>query len=367
MTNATFFARSYADARAKLYQTARDTGGRVLHPRVMDGVRAADGDELATDAIWYGPPAARSLVVITSGTHGVEGFAGSGAQQALAHAAGSLLAGNDTAIVLVHAINPHGFSNLRRVNEHNVDLNRNFIDFDKPLPSSPSYEAWHRLLAPGDWRGAARAATESRLTELVAEQGALAVQAAAAGGQYAFPNGLFYGGTGPAWSNRTWRGILADLCRTASRIVHVDIHTGLGPYGYGELVYTGGFDHPAHARAIKGLSSVGLRTMGELGSNCHQVGGTMNQAVLDLEGRCEVVSVTLEYGTVTFDRLLHALGADNWLHAHDGPELAEAGAIAQTMLDAFYPDDLAWRDSVISRFAEVAGSLVAMPTSSMRD
>ncbi len=35
---------------------------------------------------------------------------------------------------MLHALNPYGFSHLRRANEDNADLNRNFVDFAAPLP-----------------------------------------------------------------------------------------------------------------------------------------------------------------------------------------------------------------------------------------
>ena len=49
------------------------------------------------------------------------------------------LAGDNLSIVLLHASNPYGFAWGRRVNEDNVDLNRNFVDFDAPLPENPGY------------------------------------------------------------------------------------------------------------------------------------------------------------------------------------------------------------------------------------
>ena len=59
----------------------------------------------------------------------------------------------DTALVLVHANNPHGFAHQRRVNEDNIDLNRNFIDFDAKTPESPEYAELHPALVPEAWDG----------------------------------------------------------------------------------------------------------------------------------------------------------------------------------------------------------------------
>src|SRR5205807_10591933 len=84
--------------------------------------------------------------------HGVEGFGGAGCQVGfLIDRLYEALPSSGCAL-LVHALNPHGFAWLRRVNEDNVDLNRNFIDFSQP-PSSAAYEPLHDWLVPTDWEG----------------------------------------------------------------------------------------------------------------------------------------------------------------------------------------------------------------------
>ena len=51
--------------------------------------------------------------------------------------------------VLLHALNPYGFAWLRRVNEHNVDLNRNFLLPGEAYRGSPAgYAALDPLLNP---------------------------------------------------------------------------------------------------------------------------------------------------------------------------------------------------------------------------
>jgi hypothetical protein len=49
------------------------------------------------------------------------------------------------------------------------------------------------------------------------------------GGQYDQPDGIFYGGTGPAWSNELIRRIIRENCGGAERVLFLDLHTGLGP------------------------------------------------------------------------------------------------------------------------------------------
>jgi hypothetical protein len=106
---------------------------------------------------------------------------------------------------LVHTLNPYGFAYLRRTNEDNVDS----ITFlhSGPYQTTPSTPV-HPMLVPEEWHGPSRAEAEVRLASYVAERGARALQAAVSRGQYSHPDGLFYGGRKPAWSNDVWRTIL---------------------------------------------------------------------------------------------------------------------------------------------------------------
>src|SRR6516225_9551772 len=98
-----------------------------------------------------------------SGTHGVEGFCGSGCQTGYLNDRLYEALSSKSAVILVHALNPFGFAWLRRVNEDNIDVNRNFHDFRKPLPSSEAYEQLHGWLVPGDWTGPQREKADAAL------------------------------------------------------------------------------------------------------------------------------------------------------------------------------------------------------------
>ena len=70
------------------------------------------------------------------------------------------------ALVLVHAVNPHGFSHLHRTNEDNIDLNRNHIDFGAPLPVNAQYAEVEPLVLPATWPPTA--ADEAAMAALMA-------------------------------------------------------------------------------------------------------------------------------------------------------------------------------------------------------
>ncbi len=151
---------------------------------------------------------------------------------------------------MVHANNPHGFAHERRVNEDNIDLNRNFIDFDDGLPESPGYAELHPTLVPEAWNGEARETAEAAIKAYIQREGLSAFQQVTSRGQYTHPDGLFYGGTGPSWSRRIIEGFAREHLARAERIALIDFHTGLGPRGYGEIIGRGGPGDPQYERTV---------------------------------------------------------------------------------------------------------------------
>src|SRR6266540_1064362 len=146
------FSQSYAEARAKFLAAARVRQlGVASH--ALAGYHGIDGEALAIDVALLGKPDAKGLLVLTSATHGIEGYCGSGVQIGLLQDVGFVRATLDAgaAVLFVHAVNPYGFSHGRRVNEDNADLNRNFRDFSVPPPPNTAYAAVHPLLVPATW------------------------------------------------------------------------------------------------------------------------------------------------------------------------------------------------------------------------
>lgn len=161
-----------------------------------------------------GDPAGPRLLIVSSACHGVEGFGGSGVQVFALHDTEWRAKARDAgvAVLYIHALNPYGFSHVRRVTQENVDLNRNFHDFSAPLPVNEGYRRVHPLLFPPTWPP--DAANQATIQDFVARNGLAAWQAAITGGQYEYPDGLSYGGNAPTWSNQTVRAILREYAGT---------------------------------------------------------------------------------------------------------------------------------------------------------
>jgi hypothetical protein len=204
-----YFSTTYAEARGRFTAEARGAAAR-LSSLASSQRRGMHNETLSTDVAWIGPAAPSAVVIATCGTHGVEGFVGSAFQSWYAAETRRRVVPPGVAVVLVHAINPHGFSYCRRVNEENVDLNRNFVDFRRARPPSPEYSRLHGASVPAKWVGDERRLADSVLADAWESLGMRAFQNAVCQGQYDHPEGLFFGGRKPSWSNTMWRRLLAQ-------------------------------------------------------------------------------------------------------------------------------------------------------------
>jgi len=243
------FSATYAEARAKFLDAATGAGARLsayVHPE-----RGPDGGELTTDVAWIGPADAAAVLMLVSGTHGVEGHCGSGAQVDWLQRGEAARLAPGVAVLAIHAINPYGFAWSRRVTHENVDLNRNFIDFDRPLPANPEYDRLADAVTPADWSAQTQAASRTTLLAYARENGFPALAQALSGGQYAHPTGIFYGGARETWSRRTLMAIFREYLSAASDVGVIDYHTGLGPVGYGEQIVSAMRDADEYRRAAE--------------------------------------------------------------------------------------------------------------------
>ncbi len=345
------FAQSYAEARAKFIAAAEAAGLDIeshAHPMV-----GRDGEALAMDVVRQGPMDAAGVLILSSACHGVEGYCGSGAQVALLRDAAWQQAVRDSGVTVlyIHALNPYGFSWWRRTTHENVDLNRNFHDFSRALPRNTAYDDIAHLLVPAQWPPSAelQAAEDAYL----ARYGFKAWQAAVSGGQHDHPQGLFYGGRNPTWSQQTLRRVLRDHGRRCARLGWIDFHTGLGPNGHGERIFACRNDAAALQRA-KAWWGDDVTSIYDGSSASALLTGLMWLAAYDECPLADYTGIALEYGTVPISEGLLALRADQWLENHPEAGAPQREAIKRTLRDAFYTDTEGWKRRIVEQAEDAA-------------
>ncbi|MEM1333403.1 MAG: M14 family metallopeptidase [Actinomycetota bacterium] len=351
----------YATARTRFLDAATRAGAQVTSSSHPD--RGRDGEELAVDVATLGAADADAVLLVVSGTHGVEGFAGSAIQSWWLDERAADLSetfSDQLRVVLVHGLNPVGFSWVRRVNEDNVDLNRNFIDWSTQAPRNEGYDALAADLVPSAWDDETIGTTTTALLERAAEIGMDWLQQAVSGGQYDHPTGVFYGGTKPVWSHEWLVRRLPEMAASCDRLVVLDLHTGLGPWGHAELISSDPADTAAYRRGTAWWGEVNSMVDGD--SVSAELSGDWLRTVPSLVPDAEVTAVAVEYGTVDMVSVLQSLRADAWLHGHGDPSGPAAEAIRAQVRAAFLDDDPAWVATIIERFDDICGVAVAQLT-----
>ena len=336
------FADSYSEARAKFMAAVAKGGARVLSSHTHPA-RGPHGEDCITDVAWIGPDNARKLLILVSGTHGIEGYAGSGCHVAWLNDGWYARAAlRETAVLLIHAINPHGFAWGRRVNEDNIDLNRNFIDHSLPRPENPDYDAIREHIDPAEWAEPSLGRHNAAIARFLERDSHDVTCKAMHGGQYVNPKGTFYGGVKAAWSNRLFREIVARHAARPEHVAIVDYHSGSGVFGFCDLFIDD--DHAgAHAREWFAQVSVISEDKAAHGKDAQSAipGNLFNALPEILPGKpvtlCLVELRTGESGGYDVIR------AENWLYQHGDPRSTQGLALRAQMRELFYPSRPEWK------------------------
>lgn len=350
------YALDYAGARAK-FRAAAQAAGAMLFSHTLAGHQGPRGEALCADVARFGRADAPRRLLVISGTHGLEGFAGSAAQIAWIASGEPARLAADTAVVMVHAINPWGFARLSRTTENNVDLNRNFIDHTAPHPANPAYEELHGQLLRDDWSAASLAAAQQAMDDYVQRHGADDLFDSLARGQYTHPDGLNYGGSGREWSNLTMQAVADQHLAGADKIGFIDWHTGIGDYGQPFFLCFNEEGGALHAQAVRWWGRQAIEGQRPHGRARPRYSGLLFHGVQSFVPQVPVCGAVVEFGTRGW-HMRRILRLDLWLKFK-----AEAASERKTMLradllDAFCPADQVWRDGTIAHALQITKQAV---------
>ncbi len=376
--HADFFSKDYAEARSR-FRAAAKAVNCELEAHAIDA-RGPSGEELTIDVAYCnGPGAPDRVIIVTSGLHGTEGLFGSAVQLAWLETIGkSWRPPAGIRLVMAHALNPYGFSWRRRWDENNVDLNRNFLvdraflandtnyartreiyarldPFLNP-PSPPSrlepylLKALMTILSAG-WAVRRQAPPDLRTPFWNLRRhfalGLGELRKTLPVGQYEHPQGLFFGGQGPAQATRLVQSRLSKLVGSATFAIHIDFHTGLGRWADYKLLMDDGPDTEAARWAAARFGADVVEPVG--GQTAYQAHGSIGQYFgLVLKG-CSYRYLCAEFGTYSPLRVLGALRAENRAHQYGDPISQTFERTKHNLMETFCPASSAWRDAVLRK------------------
>ena len=340
------FSDSYAEARKKFVDAARRAGAKLASYQHPDE-RGPGGEPLYLDVSVLGPGSASRVFVVGSGTHGIEGYPGSAAQRAWLRGRPRLP--KDTAVVFFHAQNPWGFAHKTRVTEENVDLNRNFIDFTRPLPANPGYDELHPAIAIRDWNEAAVAGIFASLDAFRERHGEKAFSDAFNGGQYRHADGIFYGGARPQWANNAFRAAVETHLSRARKVAYMDLHTGIGPWCEHIYLCFHPEGSPARERARAWWGERAVNLQGVTHKKLATYSGTIIDAFAAMLPQAEVTSIVVEFGTRPRQEMQRASMAQRWMRFEGPRDPVLAAKVRREYEAAFYPAEPEWREAVLEQ------------------
>jgi len=248
------------------------------------------------------------------------------------------------ALVLVHVLNPYGMAWLRRANENNVDLNRNFPAPGEGRTGAPAlYARLDPLLNPAAAPGRER--FRWKLASAALRHGLQAVTQAIAEGQYEFPRGLFFGGSKLEQGPALYLDWLRENLSRARYLFALDLHTGLGRRGEEMLVLEPGVGStpPVELKRALGRRIFDPAT----GRATYRARGSMGGALQPMLSGGLMDFVLQEIGTRHPLAVLQALREENRWHQLGRVVPTHPAKLA--LRDALCPASPRWRQQALER------------------
>jgi hypothetical protein len=247
-----YFPKDYSDSVHRFQQLAASKKSPAAVAGFLRTNHPIDHD-LQTNYAYYPAKTPTNLLVIISGVHGPEAFAGSAIQQMIMNEIIPQVDLQKTGILLIHAVNPFGFKHVRRVNENNVDLNRNFPVQDNLYSlENTGYDNLAELLEPK--RKVSFPGLNSLWKDLqligglvLGKYSVKEIGNSIGQGQHVSPLGLEYGGVNPESQVKVVQQIIQHFSSSYNNVVFVDIHTGLGSKNQLHLMTGNGISYHSNA------------------------------------------------------------------------------------------------------------------------
>ena len=355
------FFDSYEEIRSHLQALTEGLGVEISSYAVDEG------DGLYIDSFYL--PAEQkqtNLVVLTTGVHGMEGYIGAAMLDVFFHEVYPTLDTEDTGILVVANVNPYGMKYYRRYNENNVDLNRNFIlDWDSfDLSSNKEYPKVDTFLGPtgkignGLWH---EVGFYLSLAKTAITDGADTVSDALLTGQYEYPQGVYYGGSGDEASTVYLKDVFSQcLDSDYENIVHIDIHSGYGPR-YNMVIFNSVYEtmNEAQSREAFGYDYVIAYDSESFYATTGDTTDFFYRLAEQKQTGTELYSTCFEFGTIGdtfFDTILSLKYTvdENRNHWYPTDNETTAQIIHENYMELFYPTETQWREKTVEDFKTAA-------------
>ena len=325
-----------------------------------------EADDLYIDTYYLPAAEQKNLVILTTGVHGMEGYIGATMLDVFFGEIYPTLDTAHTGVLVVANVNPYGMKYLRRYNENNVDLNRNFIlDWDSfDLSSNKEYPKVDTFLGPTGKIGNAlwhEAGFYLSLAKTAITDGADTVSDALLTGQYEYPQGVYYGGTGDEVSTAYLKDVFSKcLDSEYENIVHIDLHSGYGPR-YHMVIFNSVFETMTEAESVEafGYDHVIAYDSESFYATTGDTTDFFYRLAQQKQAQAELFSTCFEFGTIGdafFDTILSLKYTvdENRNHWYPTDNAVSAQIVWENYMELYYPTETAWRQKTVEDFKTAA-------------
>lgn len=297
----------------------------------------------------------QSLLVMISGTHGIEAFTGSAVQRWLLD---QEINTENTAILMIHGLNLFGFKNFRRVNEHNIDLNRNFIlDRNKFQSHDEKYMQLNSFLNPNYSPSLSlfdRIEFFYKALINILKYSMESLRSSILKGQYSYPNGLFFGGTKNEIQSHLITDLIQNFMKPYKKIFLIDLHTGYGERSKLHLLAGKSTDNNSTA-LLKVFTPEEVDFADK--KNFYAVNGELLDYFINEINqtyKTETIGIVFEYGTMdshkiggSVESLRRVILENQNFHYPASPDTSTQ--IKSIYKEMFYPSDQVWRTTILQQ------------------
>lgn len=362
-TNLVFFQESYNECRKAFLAEAAKLKAKYPNAEIASiKVPEPGEDDLFIDTC-YVPAQKRKerIILLMSGLHGVEGFAGSAVQQYVMKELIPTWDLEKTGVLLIHGLNPYGFKHERRVSKRNIDLNRNFSDDGALFKlKNEGYKKVYGMLNP---EGKADAGSLSnrffpvKAGYNIVKYSMKALRDAVLRGQYEFEKGIYYGGNKSEPQKAMIDTIMDGVPGEYRAVLALELHTG-----YGERNKMHLFPNPQKDKRIKGAMEEVFKgykvDWGDQGDFYETTGDLMSYLEKKLAPKMFFVPMVFEFGTMDSQttmgsiRSIQAVILENQGIQFGYQSDDSRKEIKDRFREAYYPSSPEWRSEVIRQVKE---------------
>lgn len=315
--------------------------------------------DLTTDLLLFKDQkkAQQEVIIFSSGIHGIEGYVGSAIERWLIKNYLQELSKNRD-VLMIHTLNPWGMQNYRRVDQNNIDLNRNFSNNSALYQSTNNnYIQINDFLNPEEpldlWFLHSLQFIFKSIF-LISQKSIETLRNSILQGQYQNPKGLYFGGFEAQPLQTNIKNLIQKNLYNYSRIIWIDLHTG-----YGERAKLHLLSNETQESQIKKIKNTFSNSNIDFGSQkkFYQTTGDLTSYLMSLSQNTkqEIYSLAFEYGTMDSQNTLGSIESlrrmviENQL-SQNGP--ANQSSLVQTQKlfkDMFYLEDEDWTKRIQSQ------------------